>query len=394
MGSLANRGTSIDEGVGQMQNRSILLNLARASRGEPLYFVSIGSVAAQGQTDLRLGAPAFTEGPTLLGMAGYAAKQVVSGGTSTFLDNTTNTNFQMGVFNTQAFYEGLMTPLGLDEIDLLLKQGFSREMIFYLVIDKAKITPQNGQPYFLYNDPTNPSYPKFVLAIESAMEHGLTTEIVSDQSDAGAIAAGGAPAPGAAAKATSTIDAESSGGPSNGTLGKAGDIQFVLKAEPGKTTGQTCYEQALATPGAMAEFALLAKLRGPINFCGGNKRASGSQYVSLNGDLVQIQVEFRSIYGIFNYLGNVIDHPDAPVMLVDYHVPSETTPVGPLLTVVAPNGVFGGCFTAVSYGGKGYCVPQEGADNTKKIFNVLNALVALKQSPGDLPTSQTVLINP
>jgi hypothetical protein len=367
MGSLANRGTSIDEGVGQMQNRSILLNLARSSRGEPLYFVSIGNVTALGQTDLRLGAPGFTEGVGLTNLA----KQVVSGGTSTFLDNTTNTNIQMGIFNTQAFYEGLMTPLGLDEIDLLLKQGFSREMIFYLVIDKAKITPQNGQPYFLYNDPTNPSYPKFVQAIESAMEHGLTTEIVPDDSSTDLPPAPTPPAQGAASK---TPPPPVPGVP--------------------KMLGQTCYEQALATPGAMAEFAILAKLRGPINFCGGGKRASGSQYVSLNGDLVQIQVDFRSIYRIFSYLGGVIDHPEAPVVLVDYHVPSETTPAGPLLTVVGTDSVFGGCFTALHYGGKSYCVPQEGADNTKQIFNVLNALVALKQSPGDLPVAQSVLINP
>jgi hypothetical protein len=201
------------------------------------------------------------------------------------------------------------------------------------------------------------------------MEHGLTTEIVPDDSSTSLPPAPTPPAQGAAAKAAAATDVP-------------------------KMVGQTCYEQALATPGAMAEFALLAKLRGPINFCGGGKRASGSQYVSLNGDLVQIQVDFRSIYAIFNYLGGVIDHPEAPVTLVDYHVPSEITPAGPLLTVVSTTDAFGGCFTALRYGGKGYCVPQEGADNTKKIFNVLNALVALKQSPGDLPVAQSVLINP
>src|SRR5580698_2403107 len=115
-GGLATRGTSIDEGVGAMSNRGILLNLARASRGEPLYFVSIGTIQAQGSTDLRLGAPAFTEGPALTNVA----KQVIAGGTSTFLDNTINTNFQMGVSNTQTFYEGILQPLGLNDIDLLL----------------------------------------------------------------------------------------------------------------------------------------------------------------------------------------------------------------------------------------------------------------------------------
>lgn len=39
-------------------------------------------------------------------------------------------------------------------------------------------------------------------------------------------------------------------------------------------------------------------------------------------------------------------------------------------------------------------MPLDGADNTKKIFNILNALLALKTSPGDLPVTQTVRIAP
>jgi hypothetical protein len=56
---------------------------------------------------------------------------------------------------------------------------------------------------------------------------------------------------------------------------------------------------------------------------------------------------------------------------------------------VTQGGILGtGCFTAVNYGGRGYCVPQERAQTTKQVFNVL------KQSPGDLPASQTVLVAP
>ncbi|HEY3887435.1 MAG TPA: hypothetical protein VGL73_02605, partial [Caulobacteraceae bacterium] len=110
----------------------------------------------------------------------------------------------------------------------------------------------------------------------------------------------------------------------------------------------------------------------------------------------QIVVNTRSIYGMFEYLGAVMNtDPAKQPTLVDYKVPSEVTPVGPLLTVTSSAGAFGiGCFTAVHYGGKNYCVPQESARTTKQVFNVLSALVALKQSPGDLPASQSVLIAP
>jgi hypothetical protein len=396
VGSLANRGTSIDEGVGQMANRGILLNLARASRSEPLYFVSIGNVQAQGTTDLRLGAPAFTEGASLP----LAARQVVASGTSTFLDNTINTSFQMGVFNTQTFYEGMLQPLGLNDIDLLLHQGFSREMVFYLVIEKAKITPcpltAGTDPCIVYNDPANPSYAMFQGAIEAAMEHGLITEVPqsseslvaptdpnSDQGAAGANAAAHAAATQVAAQAS-------------GEMGRAGKIDFVLRAPAEESKAQLCFERALSTLAAKKEFDELTAEKKPPFYCGaGHKRGSAPLTVRLFDKRdYQILVTTRSIYGIFNYLGAVMDTPPekAPV-LVDYHVPSETTPTGPLLTVTTASG-FSGCFTSVRYDGRSYCVPQENAKITKQVFNVLSALVALKQSPGDLPVSQTVLIAP
>ncbi|HEX4196563.1 MAG TPA: hypothetical protein VHZ26_03895 [Caulobacteraceae bacterium] len=397
-GSLANRGVSIDEGVGKMANRGILLNLARASKGEPLYFVSIGNVQAQGTTDLRIGAPGFTEGASLP----LAARQIIQSGTSTFLDNTINTNFQMGVFNTQTFYEGMLQPLGLNDIDLLLHQGFSREMVFYLVIEKAKVTPcplsASPDPCILYNDPANPSYLLFRGAIEAAMEHGLVTEVpqnldsyvaptspVTDQGAAGAQQQ--------ARAAAEQVAAQSSGG----NIGNAGKIDFVLRPPTEEPKAQLCFERALSTETAKKQFDQLKAEGKPPFYCGsGHKRGSAPLTVRLfDGKDYQIVVTTRSIYGIFNYLGAVMDAPPSEQpMLVDYKVPSETTPAGPLLTVNHTGILATGCFTAVNYGGKGYCVPEDGAQTTKQVFNVLSALVALKQSPGDLPVAQTVLVAP
>jgi hypothetical protein len=400
-GSLATRGTTLDEGVGQMANRGILLNLARASRGEPLYFVSIGTIQAQGTTDLRLGAPAFTEGPALFGVAGIAAKQVLSGGTSTYLDNTINTNFQMGVFNTQTFYEGMLQPLGLNDIDLLLHQGFSREMVFYLVIEKAKITPcplqPGSDPCIVYNDPSNPSYLMFQGAIEAAMEHGLITEVPQSTESLVAPTDAATDQGAAGARAATKAAVEQVTAQSNGDIGRAGSIDFVLRAPTDSPKAQLCFERALSTTAAKKEFDQLTAEKKPPFYCGtGHKRGSAPLTVRLfDGRDYQIVVTTRSIYGIFNYLGAVMNTPtkQQPV-LVDYKVPSEVTPVGPLLTVTQ-GGILGtGCFTAVNYGGRGYCVPQESAQTTKQVFNVLSALVALKQSPGDLPASQTVLVAP
>jgi hypothetical protein len=274
----------------------------------------------------------------------------------------------MGVYSTQAFYAGMLAPLGLTEVDLLLHQGFSRELVFYLVIEKAKLTnTQTGQSLIVYNDPTNKaSYAQFVAAIKSAMVHGLTTEVPND-ADVGEPAATG-----------------------------EGPTPPISVKTPPPPLPELCFEPALATADAKAEFAQLAAEGKPPNFCGAGRRARARSQLSVRlfGQDLEVEVTTRSIYGVFNYLGKVMAHPESAPELVDYAVPSETTPNGPLLNVQSTDSVAGGCFSVLTYEQKTYCVPQEGAQVTKNIFNVLNVLVALKQSPGDLPASQTVLVAP
>jgi len=382
-GRIESRGTSVNVGIGAMQNRAILLNLARASRGEPLYFLSITQVQAQGAADLRLTAPGFNVG------AGQTLTQklLAFSGTSSYLDNSTNTNMQVGVYNTQAFYSGMLQPLGLDEVDLLLHQGFPRELIFYLVVDKEKLTNvATGKSTIIYNDPSSPTYNTFKLAIQSAIDHGLTTEVANGGNQGGAVVGG----PGGIAEL-----AQPPGGGEKGPPPHA----------------QLCFERALATDAAMAEFAELKQEGKGPHFCGSRSNATPQLTVRLFGQDIQVEVTTRSVYSMFTYLGNVMNVADSgapPPVLVDYGadyrtqnpaaVPPERTPEGPLMNISTADGAYGGsggdCFVAVDYAGRNYCVPQKGSQVTKQIFNVLSVLVALKQSPGDLPATQSVLISP
>jgi hypothetical protein len=364
-GAIQNRGTNINEGLGAMQNRAILLNLARASRHEPLYFSSINWVQAQGAADLKLAAPVI---PTGVGLTAAQKALTWDAGGSTFFDNSTNTNFQMGVYSTQAFYSGMLTPLGLTEVDLLLHQGFPRELVFYLVIDKLKLTNvKTGDSVIVYNDPSNKaSYDQFVQAVKSAMVHGLTTEVPakSDSADASPPSTGAAPTP------------------------------ITIKTPP-PPEPQLCFEKTLATADSMTEFAKLAHEGKPPDFCGSGARSRAKSQVTVRlfDQDTKVEVTTRSVYGLFRYLGQLMNSDSARPELVDYGVPFETTPSGPLLMVDAPTGMES-CFSALRYEGRDYCVPQEGSQNTRDIFNILSLLVALKQSPGDLPATTTLLVAP
>jgi hypothetical protein len=294
-----------------------------------------------------------------------------------------------------------MQPLSLGEVNLLLNQGFSRELIFYLVIDKAKLTDKNGNAFFVYNNPLSPQYQLFVQAIQAAMVHGLTTEVpnpdlTSPTPPAPPPVTHAAPGPSAARDAAGAAQDAVAGGGGGGGAGTAP----VNNAAPGLTVShppppepQLCFEQALATDAAKKEFAQLTAEGKPPNYCGQGVTAHRQLTVRLLGQDYEVEVFTRSVSSIFRYLGSALAHPDKMPVLVDYGVPSEVTPAGPILDVENSGGFTGiGCFTHVDYAQRSWCVPENGQPITRDLFNTLTMLVALKQQPGDLPASSTVLL--
>jgi hypothetical protein len=363
-GSIDRRATTFNEGTGTAQNRAILLNLVRASRSEPLYFLAMTQLNGSATEDFKLGLPEVTFGPR------QAASQAdyIFGGTSNsntnLLDNNTVTSFQESVLGSKDFYAGLLSPLDLQDVDLLLHQGFARELIFDLVIEKATITPQGGEPFVIYNDPSDAKrFEIFQGYIKEAMMHGLTTESFL--------------APDETADTSDSAD----GRPSKPKL---------------TPHAQLCYDRALATPAARLDFPKDANLCSATPVAQTAAAASSNLTVNLHGQQLQIVVTTRSVYGMFAYLGGMIAHENMDqVRLHAYpELTSETTVDAPLLTVTKGTVGGRGCFIGVGYEGRDYCVPQDGADNTKKIFNILNALLALKTTSGDLPVTQTVRIAP
>lgn len=379
VGNIDKRAVTVNEEVGSSQNQFVLLNLVRAAHEEPVYFIAFNQLSASGTTDFKAGAPQFYAGPNLPA----ADKIATFTGGSTYLDNQTSTNFQMSLLGSKDFYSGLLAPLSLRDVDLLLNQGYSRELIFYLVIAKAKITvvqkdgaPSPFPPQVIYNDPSNPeNFRQFRYYIREAMEHGLTTETYL------------------------TPDPSADDGDSGDAADKGSD-----KAKPKKpklsTKAELCYDKAMAMPGDIPDIA-----KG--SFCGDKpdarteaQGAGAPLYVTLHDPKfalhdkqLQIDVTTRSIYEIYYYLGRII-RSGQPMDLQAFDLPAEKIEAAPLIDVVTDHQGVGeaACFSGIRYEGEFYCVPREGAENTKHIFGILNALIALKQSTADIPVTTTVRI--
>ena len=52
----------------------------------------------------------------------------------------------------------------------------------------------------------------------------------------------------------------------------------------------------------------------------------------------------------------------------------------------------GGCFLWVNYAGGSYCIPQEGAANTKRVLGLLAQLLALSTSVRDIGFTPSVRV--
>jgi hypothetical protein len=291
---------------------------------------------------------------------------------------------------------GWYPPISLETTNLLLHQTFSRELIFYLVIDNATVTygpdASHQQVLTLSNTPSadpadrltpdagsapgpplsNPhAYYWFEYLIMQALKHGLTTETFEAPDE---LSAGDGDA--------ATGDDSARATPPNLRM---------------RTYAELCYDRRLADPRAMGEVD-------PRAFCGLRpfvRRSLAPSELSLGitshdpsfplHDMpLNIDVSTRSIYDVFGALGAMV-RTGAGVTLVDFHLQGEEVEEQPLLNIVVgpPKARPGsGCFAGVNYEGHSYCVPLAGSENTKQVFAVLTTLLSLQTSL-DTPTPKT-----
>ena len=98
------------------------------------------------------------------------------------------------------------------------------------------------------------------------------------------------------------------------------------------------------------------------------------------------EVSFRSIYGVYAYLGALQRGANGRPTDISNLLQLDRDGKGGILDITAAKGA---CFTAIDYEGSHYCVPQ-GADNTKRLFNLLHQLQEISTAPSNAPTTLTV----
>lgn len=186
------------------QEQELLLNIVRASLRRPMQFTGLQSITgnAQGSVNstlsLPFGSPAHrppkSVSPDVLGLGAS-----LSGGPQ----------FTVPVLDTQEFYEGILRPINLQVFDYYLQQGFPREMLYDLFIQKIVITKKaDGESLTFENNVLNDiAHQQFNLLLEYLLASGLTTEHISSSAAVGAPIAAAELEPASRAEASQLIEA-------------------------------------------------------------------------------------------------------------------------------------------------------------------------------------------
>jgi len=354
-----NRVDRYDVAAEQARDAMILTNIIRASHAEPMSFLQLGKISGTNTSTATVGLPSVLFGPlSTVAATAVAQKEVIFGasanGGSGYVGNSASTsgsvNFETTTAETKDFYRGLLTEVDPRTLQFFIQQGISREMLFYLFTDRL-IEVRFGQAHELRNDPLNPDFWKFQKSVDLAMDFGLSSE----------------PIPG-----RSIVKQKSKG--------DAIDLD---------ENWQICFNKTYITK------PLDTSHLEPI--CGSNHVSPDSRSVTFRGgkgETVKLSVLPRSPFAIFQFLGRTLAAGNQGRIRLQSPEAIDNGPMRDEYLFTVETGPTVGCFLSILYEGQNYCVPMEGAANTKRVLSLLTQLIALNTSIADVPITPTVRVIP
>src|SRR3984957_12105920 len=180
------RYDTISRSLAKARNESIFLNIVRASHDYPLSFVTVSNVTPTMTNTSSLGLPTFLFGPLNPGAAALftPGRDVIFSNTTAANTTAVGSNFNVSTQETSAFYQGFLKPIDLQTLDYFIRQGYPRELLFWLFTDSFSVTPPGGGPLgYHFNPPDYSGCPRpakkhrcFVDWVHNAAFTGLTVE--------------------------------------------------------------------------------------------------------------------------------------------------------------------------------------------------------------------------
>jgi hypothetical protein len=404
-----NRYDTVSRSLAKARNESIFLNLVRASHDYPLSFTVVANVTPSLTNTTSLALPSFLLGPRFPALPTTVDRDVVFGNTTAGNTTAVSTNFSVSTQETSAFYQGFLKPIDLQTLAYFIRQGYSRELLFWLFTDAFTLTLPGQPPLgYHYSPPDDygcsqldPKHRCFIDWVHNAAFTGLTVEEKTEQANASSSApkggASGDHSSGGSSKGTSYArfcfnpvlaqQAVSSVAPALVAEAQSNlDVQRTMLFSSNMTCGSDSW-----TPEQYKEVAQPDIL--PLTF--NTKNAPNSAPISFS-------ITPRSAYGVFVFLGTLMKMQREHIVPSRYaFIPPnrayateppllETVHEDPQLMTVVQN-MGGECFVHTWFADGDYCVPEQAA-TTKRIFGLLAQLIAIQTAAADLSITPVVRV--
>jgi hypothetical protein len=396
------RFDTVNRSLAKARNESILLNIIRSSHDWPMSFTTVPQVNPSMQNVTTLGSPSFLVGPNPKGALAPAspARDVIFGNQNNLTNATTvSSNFTVSSLENGSFYSGLLSPVSLHDLNYFIRQGYSRELLFWLFADAIEIVFGHNVIGYQFDPPNDygcpPQDPRqrcFREFMEIAVITGLTVE-------------------------ATTVSGGGGGKDGGGGKGKTEYSRF-------------CFDPVLAARGMksmnperlqvlMSRYVDRGYKRSPT--CGsewnpGKEESSQADTLQFQVGPLTFKVITRSTYSIYQFLGKLLKQareanapapeprPEATERTDERggsrpNLPREDETV-PILTTIREDSKLlnivmqgdGDCFVDTHFIDGSYCVPEKGSANTKRIFALLSQLIALKTQAADLAITPSVRV--
>ena len=119
-------------------------------------------------------------------------RDVIFGNTTAGNTTAVSTNFSVSTQETSAFYQGFLKPIDLQTLAYFIRQGYSRELLFWLFTDSFTLELPNAPPFgYHYSPPDDygcsqidPKHRCFIDWVHNAAYTGLTVEEKTEQASA------------------------------------------------------------------------------------------------------------------------------------------------------------------------------------------------------------------
>ncbi len=409
------RYDTVGRSLARARDEAIFLNLVRASHDYPLSFTTVSNVTPSLTNTSSFGLPAFLLGPIAQFSTTTQAVQslpssspgrdIIFGNTSASNSTAVSTNFSVSTQETSAFYEGFLKPIDLTTLDYFIRQGYPREMLFWLFTDYFEVKT-NGQILgFHYTPPDDNGCPQqdrghrcFIDWIRLATLSGLTVEQKTLQkSSSGGQKGGGSDAAGGASKPSTTAFSRFC-------------FSAVLAQQAHDAMPLALIQATNAKLGSEASISPAQRCGSPTwNPLSTMNQPQPDVFIFQVGSIT-FKIVPRSAYGVFEFLGNLMKMqrriaeadaslpPPAPYLIPPGRDDvSELPPTlksvhddANLVTVVHNNGG-PDCFSHTWFYDGDYCVPQN-ATTTKRIFGLLAQLIAIQTAAADLSITPIVRV--